>query len=63
MMFNDQNVLFLQKEYNETVFESRNSHIYLLFLISDMVVIEIVFKKSYIPKFCYFAYRYTLNCK
>ena len=36
---------------------------YLLFLISDLVMIEIVFKMSYIPKFCYFAYQYTLNCK
>ena len=36
--------------------ESRNSHIYHLFSISDMLVIEIVFKMSYISKSCYFAY-------
>ena len=38
----------LQKDYNETGFESRNSHIYHLFLIYDMLMIEIVFKMSHI---------------
>ena len=55
---------FLQTDYNETGFELRNSHIYHLFLISDiMLMIEIVFKMSYISKSCTFAYQYTLNCK
>ena len=31
--------------------------------ISDMLMIEIVFKMSYISESCYFAYQYTLNCK
>ena len=47
---------FLQNDYNETGFESRNSHIYNLFSISDMLMIEIVFKMSYISKSYYFAY-------
>ena len=34
---------FLQNDYNETGFESRNSHMYYLFSISDMLMIEIVF--------------------
>ena len=55
---------FLQKDYNETAFESRNSHIYHLFTISViMLMIEIVFKMSNISKSCSFAYQYTLNCK
>ena len=59
-----QNVLFLQKDYNETAFESRNSHIYHLISISViMLLIEIVLKMSYIAKSCSFAYQYTLNCK
>ena len=38
----------LQKDYNETGVESpRNSHIYHLFSISDMLMIEIVFKMSH----------------
>ena len=54
----------LQKENNETGFESRNNHIYNLFSISDiMSMIEIVFKMSYISKSCFFAYQYTLNCQ
>ena len=32
------------------------SHINHLFSISDMLMIEIVFKMSYISKSCYFAY-------
>ena len=47
---------FFQNDYNETGFESRNSHIYHLFSISDMLMIEIVFKMSYISKSGYFAY-------
>ena len=47
---------FSQKDYNETGFESRNSHIYHLFSISDMVMIEIVFEMPYISKSYYFAY-------
>ena len=55
---------FLQKDYNETGFQSRNSHIYHLFSISDiMLMIQIVFKMSYISKSCSFTYQYTLNCK
>ena len=33
---------FLQKDYNETGFESRNSHIYHLFSISDILMFKIV---------------------
>ena len=47
---------FLQNDYNEKGFESRNSHIYHLFSISDMLMIEIVFKMLYVSKSCYFAY-------
>ena len=56
-------MFFLQKDYNETGFELRNSSIYHLFSISNMLMIEIVFKMSYISNFGYFAYLYTLNCK
>ena len=35
-------MFFLQKDYNETGFVSRNSHIDHLFSISDMLIIEIV---------------------
>ena len=38
----------LQKDYDEAGFETRNSHIYHLFSISDMLMIEIVFKMSHI---------------
>ena len=55
---------FLQKDYNETGFESRNSHIYHLFSISDiMLMIKIVFEISYLSNSCSFAYQYALNCK
>ena len=51
----------LQNDYNEKGFQSRNSQLYNLFLISHMLMIEIVFKISHILKSCYFAYQYTLN--
>ena len=50
----------LQKDYNETGFESQSNHIYHLFAIYDiMLMIEIVFKMSYISKACFFFYQYT----
>ena len=47
---------FLQNDYIETGFESRNSYIYRLFSISDMVMFEIVFRMSYTLLFCLLIY-------
>ena len=54
---------FFPKGLNETGFEPRDSHIYYLFSISVMLMIEMILKMSHISKSCYFPYQYTLSCK